>query len=252
MRLALRLLIFPTTWFAGLLLIDFLFTHFRSTPRISEETTFFSSFFVFAIAVAWGAVCLVVAQFALRNPGPKRGLVWPLELVVLITSIVFGPLIAAGSTSAVTYDPIGAGNDVDAEGAPCKPTDAARLADDGEHVATIREVHCEGEWDEPSTYFVFVHRIGNAPMRQDLVLRYSGGWEGTQWGEAPHVVWISNASLSIKGGGEIEQITERQSRVHGVDVEYALKPPVCPPVYNSLERLLWNWFRWFALCEWMG
>ena len=158
MRLALRLLIFPTTWFAGLLLIDFLFTHFRSTPRISEETTFFSSFFVFAIAVAWGAVCLVVAQFALRNPGPKRGLVWPLELVVLITSIVFGPLIAAGSTSAVTYDPIGAGNDVDAEGAPCKPTDAARLADDGEHVATIREVHCEGEWDEPSTYFVFVHR----------------------------------------------------------------------------------------------
>ena len=57
MRLALRLLIFPTTVkFAGLLLIDFLFTHFRSTPGSSEETTFFSAFFVFAIAVAWGAV----------------------------------------------------------------------------------------------------------------------------------------------------------------------------------------------------
>ena len=56
MRLALRLLISPTTWFAGLLLIDFLFTHFRSTPGSSEETTFFSAFFVFAIAVAWGAV----------------------------------------------------------------------------------------------------------------------------------------------------------------------------------------------------
>jgi hypothetical protein len=40
----------------ALLLIDFLFTHFRSTPGSSEETTFFSAFFVFAIAVAWGAV----------------------------------------------------------------------------------------------------------------------------------------------------------------------------------------------------
>ena len=251
MRLALRLLIFPTTWFAGLLLIDFLFTHFRSTPGISEETTFFSAFFVFAIAVAWGAVCLVVAQFALRDPGTKtRSLVWPLELVALIISVVLGPLIAAGSTSAFTYDPIGVGNDTGAP--PCVPTDVTRPADDRGPVATIREVHCVGDWDEPSTYFVFVHEITNAPDRQDLVLRYRGGWEGAQWGEAPNVVWINNASLRIKGGGKIEQITAQQSRAHGVDIEYALTPPVCPPVYNSLERLLWNWFRWFTLCGWMG
>jgi hypothetical protein len=248
---ALRLLIFPIAWFAGLLLIDLLFTAFSSITWMSQEVSFFSAFLVYAIAVSWGALCFAVVDFLLQDPGPKiRDNTWAVRFVGSIALVFVGPFIVSGSARAFSYDPIGVGNDVGMP--PCVPTDANRLADDRGPVATVREVHCVGDWDEPSIYFVFVHKIANTPERQDLVLRYDGGWEGDRWGEPPEVAWAGNTTLKIKGGGKIEQITEQRSRVDGIDIRYSLTLPTCPPTFNSWERLLWNWFRLFVLCTWLA
>lgn len=248
MRRALRPLFFPLAWFVGLLAIDVLFTGFRSIPWIPQAVDFFASFVVYTVAVAWGGFCFAIAEFLLQGPR-IRGKVWALGFVGSIALVLVGPLIAAGSATAFSYDPVGVGNDVGVS--PCVPTDVTRLADDRVSVATVREVHCLGDWDSPSIYFVFIDMRKSAPERKDLVLRYRGAWEGDRWGQPPEVAWAGNNTLDIKGGGKIEQITEQRSRVHGIDIRYSLAAAECPSTLNSFERLLWNWVRLFAPCLWL-
>ena len=114
--------------------------------------------------------------------------------------------------------------------------------------STVREVHCIGDWDEPSTYFVFVRRVEDSNAKSNLVFRYRGGWEGNGWGRPATLAWRDSDSLVVTVDGRIEQITAQRSEVSGVHIKYITPTPECPSTLNRWQRLLWKWAMWFIWC----
>lgn len=240
-----RLLVFPVAWFGGLVLIDWGFNLIGAQKESLAE--FASIFIEYGLGVVWGVICYLAQGFLLRSPAPKvRGPLWPLTLVGAIVLIFLGPLMSGGSVDGFGYDPIGAANDVG--NPPCAPTNYSGQPNGNGLFATVREVHCLGDWDEPSTYFVFVRRVDGPNSRDNLVLRYRGGWDSDHWGRPAGLIWRSPKRLVITVDGPIEQITEERYEASGVQIEYAIPKPECPTISNSWERLLWRWERLLVWC----
>jgi len=238
-------------WFIGLLILDSIGTALGAVFPILEDTAsilvLMTPLVQLAIGIAWGAMCYAAAECMFAPPEPKiRGNWWAAGFVACVILIFVGPVATLGSAWAFLYDPIGTGNDVGS--APCRESDLLSLSNDVGLVADVREVHCLGDWDEPSTYFVFVRPAERAPTRSDLVFRYRGDWEGDRWGRPAKPAWQTNHALLVAVDGKIEQITEQRTEVSGVRIRYAVTAPGCPSTSNPWQRLVWSWLRLFVWC----
>jgi hypothetical protein len=196
--------------------------------------------------LCFGVLCYLVALFFFFvriKIANHKAVSIPLGLAKSIVPpalIVIASFDFLGSVRAFTSDPIGSGNDTGS--APCESTELNVLSNARGQVAIARETHCQGDWDEPSTYFVFVHNIEESNTRQNLVLRYRGGWEGDGWGPPPRLRWGSPSALDIQVGGRIDRITEQQPKMDRVRISYSIAPPACPSTFNSWQRLFFHLF----------
>jgi hypothetical protein len=92
-------------------------------------------------------------------------------------------------------------------------------------VAITREVNCPGDLAQGSGYFaVFVHKIGAASTKENLVFEYEPGFAGNIMSGPPIVSWKSHALLTIKETGIIAELDTMSHKVGSINISYFLGP----------------------------
>lgn len=229
-------LLFLLGWLAGVAAIDWVWIRFvpsQTLYAILEP----GATFVFGVLYYATALLLFARAWSPR-------IRWLAVLAGLLIPVV--SFFASYSLQEFSYDPIGSGDDTGS--GPCVATNEDAALFSWKKIAKAKEVHCLGDWDEPSTYFVFVHNIDDPDARDNLVFRYRGGWAVDRWGQPPKLVWRHDGSLQIVVQGNIEQVTEQRPAVTGVPIEYKVPPPECPSTVNGWQRLRWHFARWIVWC----
>jgi hypothetical protein len=154
-------------------------------------------------------------------------------LAVLFGSGLFAVIILLARMSAFApWDPIGNASGVSST---CQLDDLAPIRNRRGDVAVLRSAGCPGIFEQGiGFYMVFVHRVGEANNRQNLVFQYTPGSLSGLSGDftsapLPSVKWMSDSSLKIATKGQLLEIVKQRNHIDGIEIRYAFgKGPVGP------------------------
>lgn len=124
---------------------------------------------------------------------------------------------------------------VTAKGSDCQLSDRRWVKNAG-LVAVLRDANCPGYFAQGTAYYVvFVHRIGEANTKENLVFQYTPGFDGDTLSAYPKIVWTGPNELKIDAPGVIEGIWCQRDIGAGVGITYKLGK-VWPDATSGIAR----------------
>lgn len=112
---------------------------------------------------------------------------------------------------------------VEAKGSDCQLFDHRPLSNGRGIVAVLREANCPGYMSQGTEYYViFIHGVGKANTKDNLVFQYTPGFKGYTILPPPKLVWRNQDRLEVTSPGVIERIVVQRPRESDVSVRYSL------------------------------
>lgn len=207
----LRLIVFPGAWLVAVMAICGL--------RLDLPVWIPLAFVIACIGYFFKARARYGYKSNRRDPVLLRITAHAGLVVLMFVISAFVPL----SYKWLTWDPDGRAQGA-AWGSPACDTSSIAIVPNGAGmVAQVRRTDCSiGIYNSgDSTYYVYIHTLGEDGNRQNLVLRY----DITQVDRQPVIHWQGASVLEVAVGPRaILQVTEMREFMNGVHVKYSLAP----------------------------